>query len=126
MPSGDSMSELEVLLENWTRFRAVTLQFLDVLEDDELTWRPEPGAFSCGQQLLHIAQTEAYCFRGLFGDEWDKEVLRFPQAVPSIAEIRQYFTEVLEATSQVLESLTDTDLETLHSGPNASATYRIE
>ncbi len=119
------MTELEVLLENWDRFRSVTLQFLDVLKDDDLNWRPEPDAFSCGQQLLHIAQTEAYCFRGLFGGEWDKGVLKFPGAIPSVGELRRYFAEVRGTTSQRLESLTDADLATLHSGPNASAHYPL-
>ena len=119
------MTELEVLLENWDRFRSVTLQFLDVLTDDDLNWRPEPDAFSCGQQLLHIAQTEAYCFRGLFDGEWDKGVLRFPEPIPSVAELRRYFTEVRDTSSQRLESLTEADLAALHPGPNASADYPL-
>ena len=76
------MTELDVFLENWDRFRSVTLQFLEVLKDDDLNWRPEAEAFSCGQQLLHIAQTEDYCFRGLFVGEWDKGILRVPRNHP--------------------------------------------
>lgn len=119
------MTELEVLIENWDRFRSVTLQFLDVMEEDDLDWRPEPDAFSCGQQLLHIAQTEAYCFRGLFGGEWDTSVLKFPEAMPSVAALRRYFIEVREITSQRLESLTETELAAFHAGPKASANYPL-
>ncbi len=119
------MTELEVLVENWDRFRSVTLQFLDLLEDEDLNWRPEPGAFSCWQQLLHIAQTEAYCSRGLFDGEWDKEVLRFPEAVPSVAELRRYFTEVRGATGKQLGSLADADLATLPPGPDGAARYPL-
>jgi uncharacterized damage-inducible protein DinB len=121
----DSMTELEVLLENWSRFRSVTLQFLDLLEEDDLNWRPEPDAFSCGQQLLHIAQTEAYCIGGLFGGEWDTGMLKFPEAMPSIEELRRYFTEVRGTASERLESLTEVDLATPHSGPNDSASYPL-
>lgn len=119
------MTELEVLLENWDRFRAVTLQFLDLLKDDELDWRPEPDAFSCGQQLLHIAQTEAYCIQGLFGGEWDKGVLKFPETIPSVAEIRRYFSEVREAARPHLDSLTEEDLSTLTAGPGGGAQYPL-
>ena len=119
------MTELEGLLENWDRFRSVTLQFLDVLGDEDLDWRPEPDAFSCGQKLLHIAQTEAFCFRGLFGGEWDQKVVKFPEAIPSVAELRQFFTEVRDTTIRRFESLTDADLSTLHTGPNESADYPL-
>ncbi len=59
------ISELKDLCEHLERFRAVTLQVLDIVADDELSWRPDDDSFSCGQQLMHIAQAEDFYAHGL-------------------------------------------------------------
>jgi hypothetical protein len=74
-------TELSNLREHLDRYRAVTLQTIDAAPDDAaLDWRPVPEAFSLGQQLAHVAQTEDYYTRGLFGGEWRPELLRFDAA----------------------------------------------
>ncbi len=116
------MTELEVIHEHWERFRQITLQFLDLLGEEDLSWRPERDAFTCGQQLLHIALTEDYYFRGVFGGEWwDKARLRLPKKTPAADELRGYFTEVRERSRVHLASLTPADLDRATPFPNGPA-----
>lgn len=113
------MTELEVINENWDRFRTVTVQFLDVLNDGDLQWRPTPEAFSCGQQLLHIAQTEDFYYHGFTAGEWDAARLKFPKHMPGNAELRRHFGEVRERMKAYLGSLTAADLDRELSVPHA-------
>jgi uncharacterized damage-inducible protein DinB len=116
------MIELEMINEHWERIRAVTLQFLDLLSEDELNWRPEPEAFTCGQQLLHIALTEDYYSSGVFGGEWwDKTRLRLPKQSPRTDELRRYFAEVRERSKVHLASLGPADLDRATPFPNGPA-----
>ena len=116
------MTELEVLKEHWERFREVTLQFLDLLGEEDLGWRPAPEAFTCGQQLLHIALTEDYYFRGVFeGDWWDKARLKLPKDGPGRDELRRYFAEVRERTKAHFAALSAADLDRATPFPNAPA-----
>lgn len=59
-------SELEDIREHFERYRGVTLQTLDLVPDEKLSWRPGEGLRSFAGQFLHIAQTEDYYVRGLF------------------------------------------------------------
>lgn len=113
------MTELEVVVGSWERVRAVTLQFLDALTDDELGWRPSPEAMTCAQQLLHIAQNEDFHERGLFAGEWNRELLRFPLPMPSKETLGAYFREVRERTSARFAALTVSDLDAPCDHPNA-------
>jgi uncharacterized damage-inducible protein DinB len=98
-------SELEDLTEHLERFRAVTLSLLDALDDDDLNWRPTPGQYSLGQQLLHIAQAEDLYAHGLFESDWNYERVRFPASLPSCAALREFFLAVRRRTLQHLERL---------------------
>src|SRR5262249_32813903 len=44
-------SEIDVLREHYDRYRAVTLEHLQRLSDEQLLWRPRPDAFNCAQHL---------------------------------------------------------------------------
>ena len=99
-------NELDDLREHLDRYRAVTLQHFDLLSEGELSWRPRPDAFSCGQQLLHILQNEDFYVRGLSTNEWDVDRHRFPQPLPSKATLRRMFDDVRGATHAYLGSLT--------------------
>lgn len=111
--------ELDDLREHLTRFRAVTLQFLEILDDEELAWRPDEGSFSCGQQLLHIAQAEDFHLRGLFEGEWEMDRLRLPKQVGSAAEVRAFFAEVRERTMARLDALDPAELSRTWEVPGA-------
>lgn len=98
-------NELDDLREHLDRYRAVTLQYFDILSESELAWRPRADAFSCGQQLLHILHSEDFFVHGLSKNEWDLDRLRFPQPFPSKTVLRQMFEDVRRATGVYLSSL---------------------
>ena len=100
------MSELDDLREHLGRYRAVTLQCLDLVADEDLGWRPGPGHLTLGQQFLHIAQAEDFQIQGqLFGD-WNYDRARFPGHELGVEELRKLLNE---ARSRTLAALADWD-----------------
>lgn len=100
-------SEIDDFREHLERYRAVTLQHFEILSEDELCWRPREDAFSCGQHLLHIIQSEDFYIQGLAANDWKLERLRFPKPMPSKAALREQFDDVRRATVAYLDSLPD-------------------
>ena len=98
-------TEIEDLTEHLERYRAVTLQVLDLVDDEELGWRPAPDRYSLGQQLLHIAQTEDLYAHGLFEGDWDYDRARFPERIPDRAGLRVLYERVRAFTRQRLARL---------------------
>lgn len=99
-------AELADYMEHLERYRAVTLQVLDVLEsDDDLRWRPGPAHYSLGQQLLHIAQSEDLYSHGLFEGDWNFGRARFPERLPDRSELRTFYREVRAFTLDRLANL---------------------
>jgi hypothetical protein len=82
------MMELDDLRDHLERYRAVTLQCLDLLADEDLGWRPGADSYTLGQQFLHIAQSEDFQIRGVLFDEWDYERARFPEQAMGVKELR--------------------------------------
>ena len=103
-------TEIEDLREHFDRYRAVTLEHLDRVTDEQLTWRPRPDAFSCAQHFVHVAQTEDFYMRGLFQRDWNAERLRFPKVLPLKAELREQFDTVRKFTLNVFSTLTSDQL----------------
>ncbi len=99
------MAELDDLREHLERFRAVTLQCLDLVTDDDLGWRPGPDHQSLGQQLLHIAQAEDIQVQGVLHGEWDFERGRFPARALKVEELRALLIETRERTMRALKNL---------------------
>ena len=120
------MGEIADLREHLDRYRAVTLLHFDLLSEEEFTWRPRPDAFTCGQQLLHIIQTEDCFARGLFDDDWQLDRLRFPKPQPSKEDLRQLFVNVRAETLRHLNRLRDADLDAVkrHGFATVEATVR--
>jgi histidine triad (HIT) family protein len=103
-------TELDDLIEHMERYRAVTLQAVDMIAEEDMAWRPGAGHYSLGQQLLHIAQTEDLYTHGLFEEDWNFERARFPRSLPALAELRALFTRVREKTRLHLARLGAEDL----------------
>lgn len=99
-------TEIEDLREHFDRYRAVTLQHLERLTDEQLSWRPRPDAFTCGQHFVHLVQTEDFYMRGLFQGDWNPERLRFPRVLPRKAELRDQFEAVRRSTLDHFSTLT--------------------
>ena len=106
-------TEIEDLTEHFERCRAVTLEHLERLSDDQPAWRPRPDAFSCGQQFVHLIQTEDFYMRGLFEGDWVVERLRFPQALPGKSELKEQFQAARTYTRSRFVTLTIEQLSTI-------------
>lgn len=106
-------TEIEDLTEHYERYRAVTLEHLERFNDEQLAWRPRPNAFSCGQQFLHLIQTEDFYMHGLFEQDWAIERLRFPAAVPAKPELKAQFETARTYTRSRFSTLTLDQLSTL-------------
>jgi uncharacterized damage-inducible protein DinB len=104
------MAELDDLREHLERFRAVTLQSLDLLTDEELGWRPGPDHYTLGQQFLHIAQAEDVQVQGQFAGNWDYERARFPGRELDVAYLRQLLQETRRRTLEALDALDEEHL----------------
>ena len=98
-------TELEDLVEHLQRYRSITLQVFDLIDDDVLQWRPEADQYSLGQQLLHIAQAEDRFIHGLFEGDWSLERVRFPKELPNIKEMRAFFEMVRNHTLEKIEQI---------------------
>lgn len=104
-----SRNEIQDLIEHLERYRTITLQVFDLVDDADLAWRPSPDQYSLGQQLLHIAQAEDRFIHGLFEDDWSKERVRFPAELPGSEEMRSFFAAVRKRTLDRLGTLEDAD-----------------
>ena len=105
--------EIDDFREHMQRYRAVTVQFLDVLSDVQLAWRPRSDAFTAGQHLLHIAQTEEFYMHGLFTGNWEPNRIRLPVAPLSGTTLKARFESVRAITIEYLSTLTPTRLDTV-------------
>lgn len=98
--------ELDVYREHLERFRAVTLQSLDLVEDEDLAWRPGPHHYTLGQQFLHVAQAEDFQMRAILEGDRDYERVRFPREIPDREGLRAFFGQVRSHTLELLEGVT--------------------
>ena len=104
------MSEFDDLLEHLERYRAVTLQCLDLVSDEDLAWRPGPSHYTLGQQFLHIAQAEDFQVRGLMFGDWDYERARFPGRALGVEELRELMWKTRSRTVAALDELDEAHL----------------
>jgi len=105
------MAELEDLREHMGRYRAVTLQALDLLTDEDMAWRPGPDHFTLGQQFEHIARSEDIQIAGHVTGEWDYDRARFSKTRLSVEQLRKLLRETRERTLTALNELDDDRLD---------------
>jgi len=99
------MAELDDLLDHLERYRAVTLQALDLVTDEELKWRPGPDHYTLGQQFLHIAQSEDFQIQAYLKGDWDYERSRFPVRELKTGELREMLEVTRNRTMVALKAL---------------------
>lgn len=99
------IDELNDYWEHFERYRAVTLQMLDQVEEPDLDWRPRPEMMTLGQQFVHMVQAEDLMIRGLFDNDWDLNRCRLPKHVRDIDELRASFEDARARTREKLEAL---------------------
>lgn len=97
-----STDEVSVLREHLERYRSVTLQTLDLIPDKNLSWRPLEVMRTCGEQFLHIAQTEDFYTRGLFEQDW--QMARFARPQGEITR-EMLLSKMAEVRARTLEDL---------------------
>ena len=119
------IDELREFAEHLERYRAVTLQTLDMVDDSELSWRPHSDMMSLGQQFVHIAQGEDFLVHALFYGERDEARVRLPKQVDSTDEVRAFFEEVRTRTRASLEEIEATGLSFLVGDPPATRLSRL-
>lgn len=118
-------SELADLREHLERYRAVTLQVLELITDQQLSWRPGPDYYSLGQQLLHIAQAEDLHAHGLFENDWSLERSRLPKEVISRDHLREYFARVRAYTMDRLSEVDEQQLGAVLPVPNVPIEWSL-
>ena len=118
-------TELDVIIEHWERYRAVTLQFLDLVAQQQLGWRPDEHSFTYGQHLQHIAQTEDYYHAGLFESRWDAEIMRGSERASDPALLRAYFEQVRTKMRDAFALLSDQELARPMKVPHAPGEFPL-
>lgn len=122
---GTVIKELHEYWEHLERYRAVTLQMLDMVEESDLPWRPLPAMMTLGQQFLHIAQGEDFMIHGLFHGEWDQDRARLPKQVLDIDELRARFDGIRTSTQVALNGLDVDELSGPVGQPPATRSSRL-
>lgn len=93
------------------RVRERTERVVDLVPDDRLGWRPEPGAFSFADLLRHVAALERY----MFAENIQGRPNRYPGHGPALAEgleeVRAYWDRCRREALELYGELTDDDLE---------------
>lgn len=118
-------TEVADLLEHLDRYRAVTLQALDLVTSEQLAWRPGPAYYSLCQQFIHIAQAEDFHAHGLFEDDWDVDRVRLPKECWSHRRIRDTFDDVRSYTRARIEPLTRADLDATREIPGTPGKWTV-
>ncbi|HET9252732.1 MAG TPA: DinB family protein, partial [Candidatus Eisenbacteria bacterium] len=59
-----STKEVVDLREHLERFRGVTLQTLEWVPEERLSWSPKEGLRNFAENFLHLARVEEYYARG--------------------------------------------------------------
>ena len=118
-------SEVTDLLEHLERYRAVTLQALDLVDADHLTWRPGPDYYFLCQQFIHIAQAEDFHAHGIFDDDWDIERVRLPKECWEPARIREFFEAVREFTRSHVQTMSARDMDRILTIPGTPGDWTV-
>jgi len=111
-------AELAVLRDNFERFRGVTLQMLNLLPEEKLSWRPAENLRSFAEQFLHIARVEDYHARGFFAGDWSPEHTKFPSLPLSHEDLKRELVAPRPFLMQHLEALDVARLDSIPQVPN--------
>jgi uncharacterized damage-inducible protein DinB len=106
--------------------RASILFKLEDLDDDQLRWRPAPGANSLGAIAVHVAYAERLWLRAIFAGEtmdmtWRAHMFDLPDGW-SVADVVAFSRAEAAAADAVLDAATSFDLSSR--GPMRPTTPR--
>lgn len=117
--------EVVDLLEHLDRYRAVTLQALELVDVRSLEWRPGQDYYSLCQQFIHIAQAEDFHAHGLFDGDWNVDRVRLPKECWDRERITAYFHHVREYSRSRVESLGRNDLDRVLTIPGTPGDWSV-
>ncbi|HET9251006.1 MAG TPA: DinB family protein, partial [Candidatus Eisenbacteria bacterium] len=83
----------------------VTLQTLEWVPEERLSWSPKEGLRNFAENFLHLARVEEYYARGLLTGQWDMERYFLRPAALTRETLRQVLNETRAATLTGLESM---------------------
>lgn len=118
-------AELAVLRDNFERFRGVTLQMLNLVPEDKLSWRPVENLRSLGEQFLHIARVEDYHARGFFAGDWNPERAKVSSSPLSRASLKHELVSPRPFLMQNLEVLEVARLDTFPQVPSVPIPWSL-
>jgi uncharacterized damage-inducible protein DinB len=102
---------IDDFLEYLPRIRKRTQRIVDLVPDDRLDWRPDPGAFSFADLLRHVAALERY----MFAENVRGRPSRYPGHGPELAEgpeeVRAFWRRCRRESLALYGELTDADLK---------------
>src|SRR5215218_581152 len=110
--------ELTDLREHMKRYRDVTIQTLEFVPDDKLTWSPGEGLRSFAGQFLHIAQVEGFYIQGFFNGNYDFDLLKPPGEPISRDGLRRRLSDAHAFTDEKIASLDGAKLDEAMTVPN--------
>lgn len=117
--------EIDTLCEHLERYRAVSLQALDLVPEDKLGWQPAEGQRAIGEILLHLGQVESFYVAGLFAGRWDYAVLTTPAATLTKSVLRHELARRREATVRELRSMDAARLVTIPAVPGIPVSWPL-
>ncbi|HEX8090148.1 MAG TPA: DinB family protein [Blastocatellia bacterium] len=118
-------AELADLREHLKRYRDVTLQTLEFVPDDKLSWSPGAGLRTFAEQFLHVAQAENFHSRGLLTGEYDFNQLKPPGEPLTRDALRQRLSDAHAFTDEKLASLDAGKLDEVMKVPNVPVAWSL-
>jgi len=105
---------LRRILSSWRVYRSHTLDFLEILTDEEICYKfPRPGLDTFGKHFLEMAEVQRSYIRALETGKIDFSVGNYdqPDIYKKKAELRAHFKRMDDYMVKVLKSIKDVNKE---------------
>ncbi len=100
----------EQIFHHWAQVRADLIETINKFNEEELAYRPFPGAWCVGQIAVHIAECEEYWLQGVVLGKSLPDNLYPYQNYPHKTDIISLLDQTHAKTVALLEGLDETDL----------------
>jgi uncharacterized damage-inducible protein DinB len=118
--------EITSIREHLSRYRAVTLQTLEYVPDDNLAWKPADNMRSFAEQLLHVARVNEFYILGLTGGGWNMErVIERPAETNSRAFLQSELNSTRDLVDQKIASFNSSALDETVIVPNVPVPWTL-
>jgi len=104
------VQSVPALLEYWEKVRGRTRRVVDCIPEDRLEWTWQPGKFTLGDLVRHLAAIERY----MYAENAALRPSRYPghgrELADGLEAVRAFFERCHAETLEILGGLTDEDL----------------